>query len=102
MIYKRGTELNHIKNNNDTLFPSRVIRGKSDDNNLCCLIADGSGNFLNSGITEGTLIYIDRSLPFEKGEINVFRINGTYILSELNVSNGKFVGRAVMSVNRYI
>ena len=40
---------------------------------IICLIANGDNNFLNEGIVEGSILFIDTKSKFQQGLLNVFK-----------------------------
>ena len=73
--------------------------------NIICLTANGDNNFLNEGIVEGSLLFIDTSSKFQEGLLNVFKfkanISPQYKLSRNKVAGATFVGKVLMAVNQY-
>ena len=44
-----------------------------DTRNVVCVTANGDNNFLNEGIVEGTLLFVDTSEEYKAGQLNVFK-----------------------------
>lgn len=94
--------MNHIKNNSNPSFPANVTIGNYNQGQVRCFIADGSNNYTDSGIVENSLLYADLNLPFKESELNIFSVNGNFTVSEQELPNAQYIGRVIMSVNRYI
>lgn len=79
--------------------------GYSEKNNIICLTASDDNNFLQEGIVQGTLLFVDADSTYEKGKLNVFRYkrerSPQYKLSRTKVPKGSFVGTVFMAVNQY-
>lgn len=70
-------------------------------NSIFSIMIDGENNFINFGIVEDTIMFVDSDKKFADGEINVYCLNdGTYTLSRSKMS-ADFKGRVIMSVNIY-
>ncbi len=48
-------------------------RGFDNTEDIVCMTANSDNNFLNEGIVEGTLLFIDTGKTFEEGLLNVFK-----------------------------
>ncbi len=71
---------------------------KSDD--ICCLAANSTGKFLNKGICDGSIIYINRTSSYSENNLNVFVMpDGGYLLSDKDEPDGFYFGKAIMTVN---
>ena len=72
---------------------------------IICLTANGDNNFLNEGIVEGSLLFIDTSSKYKEGLLNVFKfkanISPQYKLSRNKVAGATFVGKVLMAINQY-
>ncbi len=72
---------------------------------IICLTANGDNNFLNEGIVEGSLLFIDTDTQFQKGQLNVFKfktnISPQYKLSRNRVAGATFIGKVLMAINQY-
>ncbi len=72
---------------------------------IICLTANGDNNFLNEGIVEGSLLFIDTDTQFQKGLLNVFKfktnISPQYKLSRNRVAGATFIGKVLMAINQY-
>lgn len=79
--------------------------GYIEKNNVICLTASDDNNFLQEGIIQGTLLFVDADSTYEKGKLNVFRYKRErtpqYKLSRTKVPKGLFVGTVFMAVNQY-
>ena len=72
---------------------------------IICLTANGDNNFLNEGIVEGSILFIETSSKFQEGLLNVFKykanISPQYKLSRNKVAGATFVGKVLMAINQY-
>lgn len=79
--------------------------GYANTTNIICLTANDDNNFLEEGIVQGTLLFVDADSTYEKGKLNVFRYkrkqNPQYKLSRSKVPKSAFVGTVIMAVNQY-
>jgi len=84
------------------------ILGCSGFNNtkyIICMTANGDNNFLDEGIVEGTLLFIDTTQPFQKGLLNVLKFKDgaepQFKLSREKITGTTQYGKVVMAVNQY-
>ena len=79
--------------------------GYEQIDNIICLTANGDNNFLNEGIVEGSLLFIDTNSKYQEGLLNVFKfkanISPQYKLSRNKVAGATFVGKVLMAINQY-
>lgn len=79
--------------------------GYEKTDNIICLTANGDNNFLNEGIVEGSILFIETSSKFQEGLLNVFKyklnISPQYKLSRNKVAGATFVGKVLMAINQY-
>ena len=74
---------------------------------MFCVPANGDNNFLLHGIAEGSLLVVDRKLPFVEDELNMFQtgqiVHGKKQMkvSLTQLEGCPYVGRIIMSVNLY-
>ena len=71
---------------------------------IVCFIANGDNNFLNEGIVEKSILFVDTRGTFEDGKLNVFeQKNQTpkFKVSRSRLPEGNFIGRVVMCANQY-
>lgn len=72
---------------------------------IICLTANGDNNFLNEGIVEGSILFVDTSGKFQAGLLNVFKfksdISPQYKLSRNKVAGATFLGKVLMAINQY-
>lgn len=76
----------------------------SNTDSIICFIANGDNNFLNEGIVEKSILFVDSGGTFEAGKLNVFeQENNTpkFKISRAQLSDGRFIGRVVMCANQY-
>lgn len=79
--------------------------GYANAQNIICMTANDDNNFLQDGIVQGTLLFIDTDGTYEKGKLNVFRYkrdrSPQYKLSRTKIPKGIFVGTVLMAVNQF-
>ena len=72
---------------------------------IICLTANGDDNFLNEGIVEGSILFVDTNGKYEEGLLNVFKyksnISPQYKLSRNKVAGALFVGKVLMAINQF-
>ncbi len=76
----------------------------SNAGSIICFIANGDNNFLNEGIVEKSILFVDTEGTFETGKLNVFeQKNQTpkFKVSRTHIPDARFVGRVVMCANQY-
>ena len=79
------------------------IRGYLDEpESVFCLVAATGEKFLNKGIIDDSLIFVDSNLPCSENELNVYCVPGGYFrLSEKDEPDAFYAGRVVMTVTVY-
>lgn len=79
--------------------------GYENADKIICLTANGDNNFLNEGIVEGSLLFVDTSGKFQEGLLNVFKykanISPRYKLSRNKIAGASFVGKVLMAINQF-
>lgn len=79
--------------------------GYEETDSIICLTANGDNNFLNEGIVEGTILFIDTKSNFQDGLLNVFKykkdISPKFKLSRIKIAGATYVGKVVMAINQY-
>lgn len=79
--------------------------GYEQTDGIICLIANGDNIFLNEGIVEGSILFIDTKSKFQQGLLNVFKfksnISPQYKLSRNRVAGAAFCGKVLMAINQY-
>lgn len=69
---------------------------------LICLIANGDNNFVQEGIVENSLLFIDKNKEYESDRLNVYQFpNEQYKLSRTNVDRADYIGRVILVANQY-
>lgn len=69
-----------------------------------CLIANDDNNYLNEGIVLNSLLFIDPTMDFREGALNVFRQNDEvfpFRLCRSQFPNAEYAGRIFMTINHY-
>lgn len=75
--------------------------GFSNTDAIFCLAANGDNNFLNFGIVENSILFIDKSKEFKEDDLNVYLLkDDTYKLSRTKLDE-EYHGRIIMAVNIY-
>lgn len=86
-------------------FGSLGCRGFENTVDIVCMTANGDNNFLNEGIVEGSLLFIDTSKDFEDGMLNVFKFKEDvipqYKLSTTKIPDATHFGKLVLALNQY-
>ncbi len=71
---------------------------------IICLIANNDNNFLNEGIVEKSIIFVDTKGIYELGKLNVFEQKykiPKFKISRTQLPEAGFVGRIIMTANQY-
>ena len=72
---------------------------------VVCVTANGDNNFIDEGIVEGSLLFIDTSEKYQPGQLNVFKfkeeVTPQLKLSRKRISGTTYFGKVLMSVNQY-
>jgi len=72
-----------------------------------CVRANGDGNFLEYGIAENSILFVDKSMPFQDGKLSLFLTGSSetqkepYKVSNKKIKGAEHLGRIVMSVNQF-
>lgn len=94
----------------DKLLPTAYLdilgcRGFDNTADIVCMTANGDNNFLNEGIVEGSLLFIDTSKAFEEGLLNVFKYDEEtipqYKLSRTRLEGATHFGKLMVALNQY-
>ena len=73
--------------------------GFTNTDSIFCLAANGDNNFLNFGIIENSILFVDKSKSFFDGGLNVYQLqDGTFKLSRTEL-NEEYKGRIIMATN---
>lgn len=78
--------------------------GYSNVESIICLIANDDNNFLNEGIVEKSIVFVDTKGTFENGKLNVFErkdCTPKLKISRVRLPDSKFIGRIIMCANQY-
>ena len=76
-------------------FPPAFI-----DNSII-MRANGDNNFLDAGIVENSLVFINTKLKFIEGGLNIFKLSeDKYKISRKEIK-GEYFGRVFMTINTY-
>lgn len=74
----------------------------SNSDSIFCLTVSGGENFLCDGITEKSILFVDRSLPYKENKLNVFRMDqGEFVLSANHPFIECYSGRVILAFNQY-
>jgi hypothetical protein len=77
--------------------------GYPNQESIACFLANGDNNFLNEGIVQNSLLYIDTKGRYEEGKLNVFDRSDEeprFKVSRSKVKNAQFFGRVILIVNQ--
>ena len=70
--------------------------------NKITFTANGDNNFVQDGIVENSLLFIDKSKNYEKNGLNVYKLpDEQYKLSKTNIEKADYIGRVIMVTNQY-
>lgn len=73
--------------------------------NIICVTANGDNNFLNEGIVEGSILFVDTSEKYKSRQLNVFKFkeetNPQFKLSRTKVTGATYIGKVLMAINQY-
>lgn len=70
--------------------------------NIFCLTVDGGESFLCDGITEKSILFIDKALPYKENKLNVFKTHqGKFVLSVTRSVDECYSGRVISAFNQY-
>lgn len=95
---------------NDTHVPCSYMgmlgcNGYGNTAQIICLKASGDNNFLDEGIIEGSILFVDTGEEYQQGLLNVFRYKATrtpqYKLSRNKIPHAAYIGKVLMAVNQY-
>lgn len=79
--------------------------GFQNTKGVVCMTANGDNNFLNEGIVEGSILFIDTNQKYAQGQLNVFKFrentNPQYKLSRTRIKEAIFFGTVLMAINQY-
>lgn len=79
--------------------------GYTNTSNMVCMTANGDNNFVDEGIVENSILFIDTNVEFVEGMLNVFKFptdcSPQYKLSKKYILNAEFFGKVIMAVNQY-
>ena len=67
---------------------------------MIALTAGDEGHFIQQGIIDGSIVFVQTLYPFEEGKINVFYVNdedGEHYKLSMKRIFGKYIGQAVGS-----
>ena len=69
---------------------------------LICFFANGDNNFVDDGIVENSLLFIDTEKSFDEKKINVFQLSDHRLkLSKKTINSSKYIGRVISVINQY-
>lgn len=79
--------------------------GYTNTDKVICMTVTTDGKFVDDGIVEGSLLFIDTSVEYQKGLLNVFKYktqrSPQYKLSRKKIPKASYVGKVLMAVNQY-
>ena len=81
------------------------VSGYKEAKNVICLTANGDNNFIDEGIVENSILFVDTSESFIKGLLNVFKLQPNcspqYKLSREEIPNASYFGKVIMAIKQY-
>jgi len=79
--------------------------GYAITNSIVCMTANGDNNFIDEGIVENSILFVDTSESFIKGLLNVFKLQPNcspqYKLSREEIPNASYFGKVIMAIKQY-
>lgn len=76
-----------------------------DLKNIICVTANGDDNFLNEGIVEGSILFVDTGIKYKQGQLNVFKFkeetSPQFKLSRTKLTGTAYVGKVLITINQY-
>ena len=79
--------------------------GYANTNSIVCMTANGDNNFIDEGIVENSILFVDTSESFIKGLLNVFKLQPNclpqYKLSREEIPNASYFGKVIMAIKQY-
>ena len=104
MRKEESTKVSVVYNESNAPIVTRGVLGCKGyfSNEIICFIANGDNNFINDGIVENSLVFVDREIPYKKGKVSVFQQpDSSYKLSKAKVRKAEYIGQVVMVINQY-
>lgn len=79
--------------------------GFRNTKNIVCLIVNDENNFIDNGIVEGSILFVNTKAIYKPDKINVYKYNEErqpqYKLSNGGEKDAKYFGRVVMAINQF-
>ena len=78
-----------------------------EDSDLFAVYANGDGHYIDFGIVEGSLLVVDRHLPYQANALNVFNLTPAETecpmlkISRTEIEGCECAGRIIMAINQY-
>ena len=75
------------------------MSGFESSDDIFCVEAKSTGEFLHNGITDGSIIFVNAAAPYSDYNLNVFAASDrTFVLSRGSYPEGEYKGKAVVAV----
>ncbi len=70
---------------------------------VVCMHANNDNNFVEEGIVQNSVVFVDTSAEFTEGCLNVFKTDGVipFKLSRTIIPEMEYVGRIILTINQY-
>ena len=104
MKKERNIKMSVVYNESNAPIATKGVLGCKGyfSNEIVCFIANGDNNFINDGIVENSLVFVDKEILYKKGKVSVFQQpDSSYRLSKSKVRKAEYVGQVVMVINQY-
>lgn len=71
---------------------------------VVCLRANNDGHFVKDGITNNSILFVDKSKGFRENGLNVFKddvADPCFTLSKTTLPGQRYLGRVIFAINQY-
>lgn len=87
------------------VHPPRISHGVigceyENSKSFVCLLASSNKRYKKKGIVKDSILFVQPTLPFEEGKLNVFKTEDSFMVSEV-MEDKEYIGRTVMVVNQF-
>ena len=86
--------------NNDVIG----LDGYANTDSVVCLIANEDNNFLNEGIVENSILFVDTAKEYREGSLSIYQLTNAdtpFMLSRTPVGGAEYFGRIILTINPY-
>ena len=80
------------------------LSGYTGVESIICFTANGDNNFLNEGIVETSVLFVDTAKECREGLLNVYRranAETPFKVSRTPIDGAEYFGRIILTVNPY-